>query len=238
MAEVLNMQKSEANSNFSRFIEENYEDWLNDPRADKPLMSHQLMRKKVFPLVNESSPLFFLLIDNLRYDQWKILEGLIQDYFTVEEESSYYSILPTTTAYARNAIFAGMMPSEIEKQYPKHWVQDLGDNEDEEGFNQHEEFFLQEQIRKSRLSYKTSYNKIIHNNQGKSLVDNFNRLMQNNLNVIVYNFVDMLSHARTDMAMIKELAPDESGYRSITASWFTHSPLFDLVKKISEKKVV
>lgn len=236
MAEVLNMQKSEANSNFSRFIEENYEDWLNDPRADKPLMSHQLMRKKVFPLVNESSPLFFLLIDNLRYDQWKILEGLIQDYFTVEEEISYYSILPTTTAYARNAIFSGMMPSEIEKQYPKHWVQDLGDSEDEEGFNQHEEFFLQEQIRKSRISCKTSYNKVIHNNQGKSLVDNFNRLMQNNLNVIVYNFVDMLSHARTDMAMIKELAPDESGYRSITASWFTHSPLFDLVKKISEKK--
>jgi DNA-binding response OmpR family regulator len=236
MAEILNMQKSEANSNFSRFIEENYEDWLNDPKADKPTLSHQLMRKKVFPLLKDDSPLFFLLIDNLRFDQWKILEGLIQDYFSVEEESTYFSILPTTTAYARNAIFSGLMPGEIQKQYPKNWVDDVGDSEDEEGFNKHEEFFLHEQLRRSRLNIKASYNKIIHNNQGKSLVDNFSKLLQNQLNVIVYNFVDMLSHARTDMAMIKELAPDESGYRSLTASWFNHSPLFDLLKKIAAKK--
>jgi CheY-like chemotaxis protein len=238
MAEVMNMQKAEANANFSRFISENYEDWLNDPKANKPILSHQLMRKKVFPLLKEDSPLFFVLIDNLRFDQWKILEGLIQDYFSVEEEAVYYSILPTTTAYARNAIFSGLMPAEIEKQYPKHWVQDIGDSEDEEGFNQHEEFFFQEQLRKSRMPFavKSSYHKIIHNNQGKNLVDNFSKLAQNHLNIVVYNFVDMLSHARTDMAMIKELAPDESGYRSLTASWFSHSPLFDLLKKISEKK--
>jgi DNA-binding response OmpR family regulator len=238
MAEVMNMQKAEANSNFSRFITENYEDWLNDPKANKPIMSHQLMRKKVFPLLKEDSPLFFVLIDNLRFDQWKVLEGLIQDYFSVEEESVYYSILPTTTAYARNAIFSGLMPAEIEKQYPKHWVQDIGDSEEEEGFNKHEEFFFDEQLRKSRMPFpvKSSYHKIIHTNQGKNLVDNFSKLLQNHLNIVVYNFVDMLSHARTDMAMIKELAPDESGYRSLTASWFNHSPLFDLLKKISEKK--
>jgi CheY-like chemotaxis protein len=237
MSEVLNMQKAEANANFAKFVEENYEDWLNDPKADRPLMSHQLMRKKVFPLVDGTAPLFFILIDNLRYDQWKVIENTLKDYFTVEEESSYYSILPTTTAFARNAIFAGMLPSDIERLYPRLWVHDTeGDQKnDEEGLNAHEDEFLMMQIQKSRLNIKASYHKILNVGQGKSLVDNFNNLMQNQLNVVVYNFVDMLSHARTDMAMIKELAPDESAYRSLTASWFQHSPLLDLLRKIAEK---
>lgn len=238
MAEVMNMQKSEANANFAKFVDENYEDWLNDPKADRPLMSHQLMRKKVFPLVDGSGPLFFILIDNLRYDQWKIIEPTLRDYFTVEEESSYYSILPTTTAFARNAIFSGMMPSEIERLYPRLWVHDTeGDQKnDEEGLNAHEDEFLMMQIQKSRLNIKASYHKILNVNQGKALVDNLNNLWSNQLNAVVYNFVDMLSHARTDMAMIKELAPDESAYRSLTSSWFQHSPLLDLLKKIAEKR--
>jgi hypothetical protein len=172
----------------------------------------------------------------LRFDQWKTLELFIQEYFQMEDEKTYYSILPTTTAYARNSIFAGMMPSEIHKNYPDKWVFDLGDSEDEEGYNKHEEFYLNEQLKRLRIPAKASYHKIIHQYQGKQLVDNFNKLLTNQLNVIVYNFVDMLSHARTDMAMIKELAPDESAYRSLTASWFQHSPLFDLLKRISEKK--
>jgi CheY-like chemotaxis protein len=233
MAEVLNMQKSEANASFCKFIIDNYEDWLNDPKADKPLMSSQLMRKKVFPLLSSSeAPLFFVLIDNLRYDQWKVIEPIVADFFTVEEESSYYSILPTTTSFARNAIFSGLMPSEMERQHPDIWVND--DNE-EAGLNNHEDEFLRRQLQKARLDYKMSYHKILNINQGKSLVDNVNNLMQNALNVVVYNFVDMLSHARTDMAMIKELAPDESGYRSLTRSWFLHSPLFELIKKIADK---
>ncbi|MFD1140471.1 PglZ domain-containing protein [Larkinella insperata] len=232
MAEVFNMQKSEANSTFCKFVMDSYEDWLNEPKMDKPIMSHQLMRKKVFPLLEQNNPLFFVLIDNLRYDQWKVIEPIMSEYFTVEEESSYYSILPTTTAFARNAIFSGMLPSEMEKKHPDLWVND--DNE-EAGLNNNEDQFLKRQIDSSRLNIKFSYNKILNINQGKSLVDNFNNLMQNDLNVIVYNFVDMLSHARTDMAMIKELAPDEAAYRSITRSWFSHSPLLELVRKISEK---
>lgn len=232
MGEVLNMQKSEANSNFCKFIEENYEDWLNDPKADKPILSHQLMRKKVFPLLDQNSPLFFVLIDNLRYDQWKVIEPILTEFFTVEEESSYYSILPTTTGFARNAIFSGMMPSEMEKHHPDLWV---NDENDEEGLNNHEDEFLRRQLERARLNVKSSYNKILNINQGKALVDNFNNLLQNQLNVVVYNFVDMLSHARTDMAMIKELAPDEAAYRSITRSWFLHSPLLDLVRKIANK---
>ncbi|MEZ0610622.1 PglZ domain-containing protein [Fibrella sp. WM1] len=233
MSEVLNMQKTEANANFCKFIMENYEDWLNDPKIDKPLMSNNLMRKKVFPLLSSSeAPLFFVLIDNLRYDQWKVIEPIIADFYTVQEESSYYSILPTTTSFARNSIFSGLMPSEMERQHPDIWVND--DNE-EAGLNNHEDEFLKRQLDKARLNVKMSYNKILNINQGKSLVDNVNNLMQNQLNVVVYNFVDMLSHARTDMAMIKELAPDESGYRSLTRSWFLHSPLFELLKKIADK---
>ncbi|MHA8049623.1 response regulator [Aquirufa sp. ROCK-SH2] len=236
MAEVLSSQKSEANVHFGKFIEKNYENWLQKPNEETPVLSHLMMRKHVFPKINDKSPLFFILIDNLRYDQWKTLEHIIQDYFQLEEEKTYYSILPTTTAYARNSIFAGIMPSEIQKKYPDKWINDTGESDDEEGFNQNEEFFLNEQLKRLKINAKASYHKIVHQHQGKTLVDNFNKLLTNQLNVVVYNFVDMLSHARTDMAMIKELAPDESAYRSLTASWFQHSPLFDLLKKISDKK--
>lgn len=231
MAEVLEMQKVEANANFAKFIQENYADWLNDPDAQRPILSHQLLSKKVFPRLSDEAS-FFILIDNLRFDQWKIIESEITNYFNVEEESAYFSILPTTTAYARNSIFSGELPLEMSLKYPKLWVTD---DDDEEGKNNHEEEFLQENLKKHRLNIKSSYHKIIHASQGKQLNDNFNNLLNNQLNVVVYNFVDMLSHARTDIRMIKELAADESAYRSLTRSWFLHSPLFDLLKMISVK---
>lgn len=233
MAEVLDSQKVEANLNFCRFIKRNYESWLNNPNIDKPMLSHQLMKKKVFPELSTTVPSFLILIDNLRFDQWKTIEPLIAEFFTVEKEETYYSILPTTTAYARNAIFSGMLPSDMVKTYPDLWV---GEDEDESK-NNFEDEFLAKQLKRNNLNIKFSYNKIKKLEEGRDLADSVNNLFGNSLNVIVYNFVDMLSHARTDMAMIRELAPDESAYRSITKSWFTHSPLFDILKKISEKKV-
>ena len=233
MGEVLEMQKVEANVNFCRFLKRNYENWLNNPNADRPLLSHQLMKKKVFPELKSGTPCFFVLIDNLRWDQWKTIEPLLSEYFNIEQEESYYSILPTTTAYARNAIFSGLMPSEMAKTHPDLWV---GEDEDESK-NNFEDDFLAKQVRKNNLNIKFSYNKIKKLEEGRDLADSINNLFHNDLNVIVYNFVDMLSHARTDMAMIRELAPDEAAYRSITKSWFMHSPLFDILRKISEKKV-
>ncbi|MBX2898285.1 MAG: PglZ domain-containing protein [Cyclobacteriaceae bacterium] len=232
MAEVLEMQKVEANVNFCRFIKRNYENWLNNPNVDKPLLSHQLMKKKVFPELKSGTPCFFILIDNLRWDQWKTIEPLLSEYFNVEHEESYYSILPTTTAYARNAIFSGMLPSEMARTHPDLWV---GEDEDESK-NNFEDDFLAKQVRKNNLPIKFSYNKIKKLEEGRDLADSISNLFHNDLNVIVYNFVDMLSHARTDMAMIRELAPDEAAYRSITKSWFMHSPLFEILRKISEKK--
>ncbi|SFG33331.1 T9SS response regulator signal transducer PorX [Pontibacter chinhatensis] len=233
MADVINMQKDEANSNFARFIMENYEDWINGDSDEAPLMSHQLFKERVFPMMKESDrPVYFVLIDNLRYDQWKVLEPLISDYFSVESEEMFYSILPTTTAYARNAIFSGMLPTEIQKKYPNMWVSD----DEEEGKNLHEAEFLDIQLQQNRISEKHSYHKITNVQAGRDLLSKFSNLANNKLNVIVYNFVDMLSHARTDSNMVRELAPDESAYRSITKSWFLHSPLFDTLKMIAEKK--
>jgi len=231
MMDVLDMQKTEANVNFTKFIKENYAHWLNEPDEDKPTLSHKLFRNMVLPELEEEGTVFLIVIDNLRYDQWKILEPIISSYFTVEEEKPYFSILPTTTAYARNAIFSGMLPSEMEKHYPDLWM-----NDDEEGGkNNHEEAFLNKQLDRLRLNVKTSYHKVIHVNQGKYVLDNLHNLFRNKLNVIVYNFVDMLSHARTDTEVIRELAPDEPAYRSLTLSWFQHSPLMDTLKLISEK---
>ncbi len=232
MTEVLESQKVEANVNFCRFIKRHYESWLNDPKANRPLLAHQLMKKKVFPEVNTTRPTFLIVIDNLRYDQWKAIEPDLLDYFTVEKEETYYSILPTTTAYARNAIFSGMLPSDMAKTHPDIWV---GEDVDD-GKNNFEDEFLARQIKKNNLNIKFSYNKIKKLEEGRDLADTVSNLFNNDLNVIVYNFVDMLSHARTDMAMVRELAPDEAAYRSITKSWFTHSPLLEILKKISEKK--
>jgi len=233
MEEILRMQKNEANLQFANFIEDNYLDWLSGAASERPVQSHTLFKSKVAPELQKSESLFFIVIDNLRYDQWKMIQPIITEYYKVEEEEIYYSILPTATHYARNAIFAGLMPSEIEKLHPKLWL-----NEDDEGGkNMHEEELVAEQLKRLGMNIKFSYNKITNLAAGKKLSENLKNHLNNKLNIIVYNFVDMLSHARTDMEVIRELADDEAAYRSITLSWFEHSPLLDIIKKASELKI-
>jgi CheY-like chemotaxis protein len=232
MHEILTMQKSEANMQFCKFIEKNYLSWCKDPESG-PLTSDRVLKKKLFPVL-DSKPTFFILIDNLRYDQWKMINSLITEYFRLEEEDSFYSILPTATQYARNAMFSGLMPLEMERRFPNMWQND----EDEGGKNLFEEQFLEDNIKRNvRKELKHSYTKVLTFEQGKAVVENINNLLTNELNVIVYNFVDMLSHARTDMAMIRELANDEAAYRSLTLSWFDHSPLLEAIKKLATKNV-
>ncbi len=233
MHEVLTLQKAEANAQFSKFVEKNYMQWIKDPHS-APLMSHDLFRSRVFPALETDKPTFFILIDNLRYDQWRVINEVITNYYRLDEEECYYSILPTATQYARNAIFSGLLPLDMEKQFPGLWQND----EDEGGKNLHEETFLADQIRRTyRKPLKFSYHKILTLEQGRDVTENLTNLMANDLNVLVYNFVDMLSHARTDMAMIRELANDEAAYRSLTLSWFEHSPLLDTLKWLSQKNV-
>ena len=235
MQEILQSQKSEANTEFFKFISRNYASWLNPKNTDGPIMSHNLVKTKVLPHLEKGKPLFFLLIDNLRVDQWKAIQPIFSESFRILEEDSFYSILPTATQYARNAIFAGLLPIEIEKKFPKEWK---NDNE-EGGKNLYEEEFLKGQLNKlvADKNFKFSYTKVLNNNAGLELVNNIHNLMDNDLNVVVYNFVDMLSHARTEMEVLKELAGDEISYRSLTTSWFEHSPLHQALKKISDKGV-
>jgi len=229
--QILAMQKSEANTQFFRFIKNNYKDWIKGEKA--PLMSHNLIRKKVISQMEDNKPTYLIVIDNLRYDQWKIIEPSVLEDFSVLEDEMYTSILPTATQYARNAIFCGMLPSEIQKRFPDMWKND----EDEGGKNMFEAEFLADNLQRlGKGSCKHSYTKITNISFGRKVVNQIPNMKNNELNVIVYNFVDMLSHARTDMKMIKELADDDSAYRSLTASWFSHSPLKEIMKQIAKQK--
>ncbi|MDB5231335.1 MAG: bifunctional response regulator/alkaline phosphatase family protein [Chitinophagaceae bacterium] len=234
MIEILNSQKQEANTEFFKFISKNYAGWVDPKSAEAPIMSHQLFQYKVLPHIEKGIPTFFIVIDNLRFDQWKAIQPLFAENFRILEEESFYSILPTATQYCRNAIFAGLLPVDIEKKFPVQWK-----NDDEEGGKNlfEEEFFKGQLARLRREDIKYSFTKVLHHHDGQHLVNNVHNLLSNDLNIIVYNFVDMLSHARTELEVLKELASDEISYRSITRSWFEHSPLNQALKKIADKKI-
>jgi hypothetical protein len=207
---------------------------MSTPDADGPVLSHQLIRRKVLPQLEKGRPLFFLLIDNLRFDQWRSIQPILSESFRMVTEDSFYSILPTATQYARNAIFSGLRPIDIAAQYPQLWKND----EEEGGKNMEEEQYLRDQLKRlGKGDLKVSYTKVVNNQAGLDLMNQMHNLLDNDLNVIVYNFVDMLSHARTEMEVLKELAGDEMSYRSITTSWFEHSPLHQALKKIADKSI-
>ena len=229
MQDMLIMQKREADSAFGKFIRKNYMDWMRDS-TNRPLMSPDLFKTKVFPLLDAGEKVFFILVDNFRFDQWRVVRTLLSDRFTVGEEM-YYSILPTATQYARNAIFSGLMPAQIAEMFPDLWV----DEESEEGKNINEEPLIQTQIERFRKKYSFSYHKIYDSQYGDRILGSLNELMRNQLNVVVLNFVDMLSHARTESKMIRELAQSEAAYRSLTRSWFQHSIMLDLLYRLADE---
>lgn len=233
MADILSMQKSEANAEFSKYIVRHYTDWLNE-KEEGPILSHQLIRTKVLPHLQTKKPIFLVVMDNLRFDQWKIIERTLVSNFRVTSEDFFYSILPTSTQYSRNAIFAGMLPREIEKHFPSYWKNDT----DEGGKNLFEKELLQAQLKRLvRDEIKMDYIKVTNVSHGQQLEDQILNYLHNDLTVIVYNFIDMLSHARTEMEVLKELAGDERAYRSLTNSWFIHSPLWTALQKISQKDI-
>ena len=231
MVDLLRTQKQEANHLFCKFVKKNYENWIVKPETpDRPIMSPDIFKTKLFPLLDKEEKVFFILIDNFRLDQWKEVKDMLSEFFTFQEDL-YYSILPTATQYARNAIFSGLMPLKIEEMFPELWV----DEESEEGKNLNEAPLIKTQIERFRKKYSFSYNKINDSVYGEKLLHNFNQLDNYQLNVIVLNFVDMLSHARTESKMIRELASSEAAYRSLTRSWFKHSTALELFRKIAEK---
>ena len=230
MLEIFQNQMKEANRFFAKFISKNYTSWIQDNSG--PLLSNQILKEKLFPKIKnrDKKTMLLLVIDNLRYDQWKMISPVIQDYYKIKEELPYFSILPTATHYARNAIFSGLMPSEMEKLHPNLWV-----NENEEGGkNLNEKSFLMKHLERNQLNLKLNYSKITNLKAGRDLVTQMQNHLKEDLFVVVYNFVDMISHAKTDMEIIKELASDNKAFRSLTLSWFKNSPLLEVIQKASE----
>lgn len=230
MIEILESQKVEANTQFGKFIERNYEDWFTNTK-DKPVLSHEIFGELVAPeLRKKEKPILFIVIDNLRYDQWKAFESIVNNHYKLEKEVSYFSILPTATQYARNAIFSGLTPLDMEKKYPQYWKNDVDDG----GKNLYEGEFLTEQLKRLGLNIKQEYYKITNFKDGKKLAENFKGLKNNDLTTIVYNFVDMLSHSKTEMDVVKELASNDKAYRSLTLSWFKNSPLLEMIQQAQQ----
>lgn len=234
MTDMLAMQKEEADNGFAKFVKSNYLEWvapdkMNNSHYPRPLMSPDLFKAKVFPAINAGEKVFMIVIDNFRYDQWRILAKQIGDQFDIDEDI-YLSILPTATQYARNSIFSGLMPNKIEQMFPDLWV----DEDEEEGKNLNEEPLIQRQIDRFRRHDSFSYHKINDSNAAEKFLKQFNNLKENDLNVVVINFIDMLSHARTESKMVRELANNESAYRSITLSWFRHSVMAELFRLLSQ----
>lgn len=227
LQEMLIAQKEEANRGFARFIQKNYEPWLKSAPG-RPVMSPDLFEAHLFPLLDKGEKLFFILVDNLRFDQWRALRDAVSEHFSYEEEL-YFSILPTATPYARNSLFSGLMPNTLSERYPGWWV----DESEEEGKNQMEEELVASHLKRAGREETFSYHKVNTNREGERLLERFSELENNDLNVLVFNFMDMLSHARTESKMLQELVTDEAAYRSLTRSWFLRSPLEQLLKTIA-----
>ena len=236
MTEMLQMQKEDANNGFGKYIRKHYLDWIasiGNPNGSKesgrPVLSPEIFKTMVFPLLNEQKKVFLVVLDNFRYDQWRMLERELSDQFDIDERL-YCSILPTATQYARNAIFSGLMPNKIAEMFPDLWV----DEDEEEGKNLNEAPLIQTQLERYRRKNTFSYHKINSQEEADKLLQQLNTLEKNDLNVVVFNFIDMLSHARTESKMVRELANNESAYRSITLSWFRHSVISDFFKQLAQ----
>ena len=228
MHELLFMQRQQANAAFAKFISKNYKSWFEE-QEKRPLLSPDLFKKEIFPKLDNGEKLFFIVIDNFRFDQWKMIQPLVSEFFTVQDEQMYCAILPTATQYARNAIFSGLMPLQIKQMFPQYWVEE----DEEEGKNLNEQELIKTQIERYRRHDSFTYQKINESDFCERVISRLPSIRAQ-LNVIVLNFIDMLSHSRTESKMMRELANDEAAYRSLTLSWFRHSPTYQLFKRISE----
>ncbi len=232
LQQVLQDQFQQANQAFARFVELEYKSWLGKDIEDRPMLSPDLLQKKVFPKMSDDKPVVFILIDCMRYDQWLLFERILTEYYSIETDF-YYSILPTATPYSRNSIFAGLHPLEIKTKYPQLWSM----GQDESSLNQHEEELLKKYLRRNHLSEQVKYEKIIKPEDGKKIADRISNYTQTPLSAIVYNFVDTLVHSRSDSDVIKQLSPDVPAFRDLTETWFQHSSLLQIFKELAEEDV-
>lgn len=231
LRQVLFDQFQQANKEFGKFIRSEYAYWLKEGETDRPLLSPDIIKEYVFPRLNDDKPVFFILIDCMRYDQWLVFENMLSDYYNIETDF-YYSILPTATPYSRNAIFAGLYPSEIERNYPNLWT--LQDD-NETSLNRFEQELLEEQFFRKRLNIKPKYEKVLHADDNKRVSDRIKNYLQQPFSAFVFNFVDTLVHSRSDSDVLKEISPDVSAFRALTKAWFSHSALLNIFKTLAKE---
>jgi len=230
-------QKRDCNLEFGKFIERNYRTWIDGDPGTRPALSVDVVERYVLPHLKGPGPVFFFVVDCLRLDQWTVMESLLQEYFFVMERDLYYSILPTATPYSRNAIFSGLFPSELEQRFPEIWT---SGEDDETSRNRNEHQLLDKLLERKKIQLKpeSKYIKILDAEFGRQVEQNILSYLSGRLTAIVVNFVDMLAHGRSDSPLLKEIAPDEAAYRSLTGSWFQHSSLFGMLKILSKQKNV
>ena len=236
--QTLQDQWRECNVEYSKFFESNYKRWLyNRDEEDSPVLSPDIFEKYVAPLLKTGKPTFFFVVDCMRLDQWLVFEELLSPYYNFNKDY-YSSILPTATPYARNSIFSGLFPIDIKKYYPQWWANEM--NTEDHKLNAYEQQLLEEQVKRKRIQLKNklTYIKIHDTDFGKKIEADIMKYARNHFTAIVINAVDMIAHSRSDYAILKEIAPDESAYRSLTRSWFTHSSLFSMLRSLSEIKDV
>jgi CheY-like chemotaxis protein len=228
-------QKKECNTEFCRFIEKNYQSWINESK-DRPLLSKDIINKYVVPELDREKSVFFFVVDCMRLDQWLVMEKELFDIFNINK-NYYYSILPTATPFSRNSLFSGLFPSEIESNYPDLWQCKI---DDENSLNQYEPQLLEKLLSRAKikLDKEFKYIKILDAEYGKLIEQTITNYTNNNLTTIVINFVDMLAHGRSDSSLLKEISPDEPAYRGLTYSWFLHSSLLNMLKTLSKQKNV
>lgn len=237
LKDTLQNQWRDANSEFGKYVEQNYISWINKPKGEEePILSPNVNDKFLLPHLKENTgPVFYFVVDCMRYDQWMIMESLLSNLFTIKTDF-HCAILPTVTAYCRNAIFAGLYPIDIKKYFPQFW--NVEDAPDEHSHNKFEKELLMTYIERKRLKLnrEPAFLKIFQTDFGQKVEKDILNYVENDLTVIVINAVDMIAHSRSDYAILKEIAPDESAYRSLTKSWFTHSSLFGMLKQLANVK--
>ncbi|MEX0685765.1 MAG: response regulator [Balneolales bacterium] len=233
LRQVLDDQLQQANLAFGRYIQNEYHHWLGESIPERPALSPDVMKQYVLPHIDKGDTTFLFIIDCMRYDQWLVFESMLNEFYQIDTEF-YYSILPTATPYSRNAIFAGLYPSEIAKNYPALWN---NSDENETSLNQHEEELLKHHF--SRLKYKLTprYEKVLQADEGKRLADKVLNYTQNEFSAFVFNFVDTLVHSRSDSQVLKEIAPDVPAFRALTKTWFAHSALFQMFKALVDQDI-
>jgi len=237
MRSLIEDQRTQANAAFSKWIAKNYESWFentehraqNTDLMTRPLMSQDVMKHAVFPLLDKGEKVLLCVIDNFRYDQWKTIQPLLSEFYSVVHEEQYTSILPTATQYARNAIFSGLLPLQIQQMFPQYWVEEG----DEESKNQYEKELVQTLLDRYRRRESFQYWKVNESDFCERVIAQL-KGVQAPLSIVVLNFIDMLSHSRTESKMMRELANDEAAYRSLTLSWFRHSPTYELLRRAAE----